>query len=306
MLDARSHVQRTRVATVAITLLGVGLGTIQILTWPAATRAELFTSVPFVLVSVALAYVGYWLAVSDSFADDADRVLAWTVGSATTFGAVAVLVFLAGPPYAAGMSGLAPIGDTLTAGALAGALVGLYDAQSRDRLVALEAERARIEAFANKAKSLNRYGKALNQSRDLFEVSALSIEVLELLIGSRDAAVLLVDEADTTILDATVGAVSEEFLQRTAELAATKTPMESVRCPEDISCSIPPALSVDEVVAVPVSTESDATLVLLALPDPEDPYSSEDLDLLETLSAHVGTALSRVSIDDADVESRPN
>ncbi|MFW5924395.1 MAG: GAF domain-containing protein [archaeon] len=293
---------RTRTAAVGIVALGVVLAAIQLLRWPTSSPAAVYTSLPFVLISLALAYSGWWLSRTDQYEADADRVLLWTVGAGVTFGAIAVLVQLV--PNDPARSGLvrSPVWDTLTAGALAGALVGLYDAQSRERLEALEAERDRIDTFAHKAKSLNHYGKALNQSRSVFEVSALAIEVLELLIGSRDAAVVLVED-DTTLLDSTVAAGTASFLRRTAERVSTADGMECVHCPADVSCSIPADVGAEAVVAVPIPTESGATFVIMALLDADDRYSEEDVDLLESLAAHVGTALSQVDIDAARADA---
>lgn len=274
----------------------------QLTWWPSVSLSAVYTSVPFVLISLTLAYSGIWLARTDQYGEYAELILVWTIGAATTFGAVAILFVLSADVGSTAELGRSLVWDTLTAGALAGALVGLYDAQSRERLVALEAERDRIEAFANKAKSLNHYGKALNQSRSVFEVSALSIEVLELLIGSRDAAVVLVED-ETTLLDSTVAAGAESFLRHTAEVVSQEDGMECVQCPADVSCSIPGDVSADAVVAVPIPAETGGTLVIMALLDADDAYSDEDVDLLESLAAHVGTALSQVDPDDARVDA---
>ena len=286
-----------RASAVGISLVGIGLGGAQVVGTPVSVVGA-FTTFPFVLMSAALVYTGYWLARSGQYEPYADRVLVWTSSAAITFAAIALLVLMSMDGFATNVVPASPLADLLTAGALAGALVGLYDAQSRERLVALEAERDRVEAFARKAESLNRYGKALNQSRDVYEVSALSIEVLELLIGSRDAAVVLVDD-ETTVVDSTIPDQHRSFLERAAETMAPLEPMEVAKCPQDVDISLPSALDADEIVAVPVPTGTGGRMVLVALPGTEDPYTEEDLDLLASLSAHVGTALSSVQTDDA-------
>ena len=291
---------RNRLASVGIVGLGVVLTAVQLTRWTAFSLPAVYTSVPFVLISLTLAYSGIWLARTDQYREYADLVLVWTLGAGTTFGAVAILMVLSAEAGSTLGLGLSLVWDTLTAGALAGALVGLYDAQSRERLVALEAERDRIEAFANKAKSLNHYGKALNQSRSVFEVSALSIEVLELLIGSRDAAVVLVED-ETTLLDSTVAAEADSFLRQTAEAVSQEEGMACVQCPGDVPCSIPGHISAEAAVAVPIPAEDGGTLVVMALLDADDEYSDEDVDLLESLAAHIGTALSQVDLDEARV-----
>ncbi|WP_144426098.1 hypothetical protein [Halanaeroarchaeum sulfurireducens] len=287
----------SRVSATGISVVGIGLGGAQVV-GSAISIVGAFTTFPFVLMSAALVYTGYWLARSSQYGTYADRVLIWTGCAAGTFAAVALLVLMSMNGFAANAVPTSPLADMLTAGALAGALVGLYDAQSRERLVALETERDRVEAFARKAESLNRYGKALNQSRDVYEVSALSIEVLELLIGSRDAAVVLVDD-ETTVVDSTIPDQHRSFLERAAETMAPREPMQVTRCPQDVDMSLPSALDGAEIVAVPVPTGTDGRMVLMALPGAEDPYTEEDLDSLASLSAHVGTAISSVQTDDA-------
>ena len=289
------HVNRPKAAAIGVALVGTGLGAVQLISWPSATLADVFISLPFVWMAIALVYAGYWLVRNDQYREYADRVLAWTLGAAVTFGAVGVLVVLSASTPRIDQILLEPVADLLVAGALSGSLVGLYDAQSRDRFDALQAERDRIEAFANKAESLNHYGKALNQSMSVYEVSALSIEVLELLIGGRGAAVVIVDDAGASLLDSTVADSDSSFVERAAERVAERDPMTTVRYPQDLELTGPNHMDVQEIVAVPIATEGEETIVLVALPGADD-YGDEDIDLLESLSAHVGTALSRVDV----------
>lgn len=295
---------RARVAATAVSLFGVGLVAVQVVRWPRSALEAVFTSLPFVLIALALVYVGVWLLRTDEHRPHAHLVLAWTLGGGAAFGAVALLVVI-GTAVPRGFFGAPTVViDTVSAGALAGALVGLYDAQSRNRFAALQRERDHVERFAHKAASLNRYGKALNQSTTIHEVSALCIEVLELLIGSQNAAVVLVHDSTATVVDATVAPDGRDSLGPIAMEAAEHPSMETVRCPSDLSCSLPPELAVDELVAVPIPVETVGTVVLMALTRSDRTYADEDLDLLESLSAHVGTALPDVDTSEFGVSAR--
>lgn len=254
----------------------------------------MFATLPFVWMALSLVYAGYWLAKSDEYGSYGGRVLVWTTGSALTFAAVAVLVVLAADSTSPFASTLTPIGDMLTAGALAGTLVGVYDAQSTERLVALEAERDHVKQFADKAESLNHYGKALNQSQSLYEVSGLSIEVLELLIGSRGSAVAFESGGAVTVLDSTLPPDAEAITEAVCNRLSSRDPLVAVRFPHDVDLPIPDDLNVREVIGVPIASAGGETLFLVSFLDEAGGYDTEDLDLLEALSAHVGTALSRI------------
>jgi len=295
---------RARFAATAVSLFGVGLVAVQVLRWPRSALEAVFTTLPFVLIALALVYVGVWLLRTDDHRSHAHLVLAWTLGGGASFGAVALLVVIGTVAPERLFGAPAVVLDTVSAGALAGALVGLYDAQSRNRYEALQVERDHVERFAHKAASLNRYGKALNQSTSIHEVSALCIEVLELLIGSQNAAVVVVDDESTTVVDATMGTDGRAWIAPIATMVAQEPSMETVRCPTDLSCTLPSELGVDELVAVPIAVDTVGTVVLMSLTGSEVTYSDEDLDLLESLSAHVGTALPDVDTSELDVWPR--
>ncbi|MFW6384139.1 MAG: hypothetical protein ACOCZC_01935 [Halodesulfurarchaeum sp.] len=283
-----------RLAGTVLVGIGVGLLVLVVALSPAELDVLLVETVPFGLVAAAVAFVGAWLLrASEPLGDHADHVLSWTLGGAASFGAVGQLLLLG---VADGRI-LFPrlLVNAIAAGALAGALVGFYDARSRHRFEALQDERDRVARFARKAKSLNAYGKTLNQSRDLYDVSALSVEVLELLIESSGSAVVVVAEADTAVLDSTMPASVRSFLRRFAEQSAEGEPMETVRCPAAIDCQMPTEMDATEMLAVPVPS-GDGTVVLMAATPSADAYTAEDLDLLESLSAHVGTALSDLEV----------
>ncbi|MFW6458546.1 MAG: hypothetical protein ACOCY6_03925 [Halodesulfurarchaeum sp.] len=282
-----------RIAGSVLVGLGAGLLVLVVALSPPDPAVLIVETIPFALVAASVAFVGGWLIREDGpLGEHADRVLSWTLGGAASFGAVGQLLLLG----VGGGSVFFPrlIVNAIAAGALAGSLVGFYDARSRHRFRALEAERDRVERFARKAKSLNAYGKALNESRDIYEVGGLSVEVIELLIGSGESAVVVVAEK-TRILESTVPEPYRSFVLQFAETAADSTPMTTVRCPADVECSIPTDWSAGEVLGVPVPVDG-GTLVLLAAATSANAYTEEDLDLLESLSAHVGTALPNLEI----------
>lgn len=253
--------------------------------WPAIFRIG-----PFTLIAFAIAYSGFWLLQEREHRAHAEWVLAWTVGGATTFMALAVLVVLNHWVAVASTEPAArTILDTVTGGSLAGTVAGLYDARSRQRYAALQVERDRIERLANKAESLNRYARALNESSHIDEISGLSLEVVQLLIGSRDAAFLLVDGDGVRTVDSTIG--ETDSLDAVAREVADSEPMETVRCPEETQCDLPTGGDIEAIIAVPVPASQGRTAVLLAVPEEPGAYTAEDLELLELLAAHMATAL---------------
>lgn len=293
--DAGRVVNRSRVAAVAVAVIGLALAGLYVLRWPGATTTTLYASLPFVWIGAALAYTGLWITRTDEYVAFGDVVLAWTLGGAVAFGAVAVLALVGRSAVDTAFGVPTPVIDTVTGGALAGALVGLYDARSRHRYDALQRERDRVDQFAHKAASLNHYGKALNQSRSIHEVGALGVEVLELLIGGDGAAVFTVAE-DVDVLESTLPDRRTESLRPVARDIAAGDPMTTVRYPAE--AADPSAPDVEPLVGVPIPTESAETLVLVATRGGGDVHRDEDLDLLESLSAHVGTALANVDAAD--------
>ncbi|MFW6458693.1 MAG: GAF domain-containing protein [Halodesulfurarchaeum sp.] len=283
----------------------VGLGTVLLVLGIGAAPADLASAIvgmgPFLLIAVAISFVGGWIIREEEpVGEYGEQVLAWTFGAAITFAAIGYLITIDTAVQRTGFALPVSVLQAFTAGSLAGILVGVYEARSRNRFDELQLERNRVERFARKAKSLNTYGKALNQSRDVHDVSALSVEVLELLIESSESAVVVVTEDSTTVLDATMTGELGEFIEEIATSIAASPEMETVRCPNDIDCSIPDSVPVREVLGVPIAA-GNATVVLLALTRSADAYTDEDLDLLESLSAHVGTALPNLERDVTEV-----
>ncbi len=272
----------------------VGLGAVLVLliigSTPADPTSAILVTGPFILIGATISFVGAWLGwADDPVGEYGEAILKWTLGSAVTFAAIGYLITLE-MAVSQGTAGISQaVLQAFSAGTLAGILVGLYDARSQDRFDDLQIERERVEAFAHKSKSLNAYGKALYESQDIHDVSALSMEVLELLIESHGSAVLAVDEV-SQVLDSTVPGDRSEFLRSAADAVADHGSMETVWIPDDIDLALPADMDVEEVLGVPIK-DGDTTIVLLSLVASKEAYTDEDLDLLGSLSAHVGTAL---------------
>lgn len=287
---------RQYLSAVAMVGYGVVLVGLYLLQGVGSDLSSLLRIGPFLLIAAAIGYTGVWLLRDPTHREHADWVVAWTVGGGTTFMALAALVVLNHWVDVATTTPAArTILDTVTGGSLAGAVAGLYDAQSRQRYADLQVERDTVERFANKAESLNRYGQALYESTHVDELSALSIEVVQLLIGSQEAAFILFEGTSVRVVDSTIAASG--ILEEVALEVVDLEPMQTVRCPEDIECRPPEESSIESLVAVPIPAGANGTAVLLAVPESDNAYSDEDTDLLELLSAHMASALPEVDTE---------
>lgn len=259
---------------------GAALTVFHIWTVPGTDPATLVVgAAPFILMSLAIAGTGLWLAGNWRNTGDLTRVLGWTLGGGATFASVAVL---SGVHRSAQLSSLALV-DLLTAGALAGLLVGAYDARSRERHRELQSQRDRVRSFAEKAADVNNYGRLLNQATDADEIAALALEGAALLVGYTDAA-LVTTHPELRVVDTTLPAGSMN---------------DEMRAIADIALDSDGATVVDDVdrgdfrqwLAVPARIGDETVAVLLcAVTEPAD-LEEEDLRLAETLAAHVATAL---------------
>jgi GAF domain-containing protein len=198
---------------------------------------------------------------------------------------VALLAVLGTPVDVAGL-----LVDGFTGGALLGLLVGVYDVRGR-------ADRDRIQAFAQSVSALNTYGKALNSSQTLDEISALCVEAVEFLVAGDGAAFLLVDETaaepTVTVVDSTLRGDHElAVLESLAVAVEPDEEIEAVRYAEtsvDLGTDSPSAALV-----IAVETPEGRAMIVSLSTTTEIDYDDEDVDLLETLAAHVSTALSGV------------
>lgn len=253
-----------------------------------------FETVPFVLIGLSLVFVGYWLTRQETYEEDLERIVAWGVGSVLLFASVAALLLfsqevtlrgetLAQAPYVAV--------DQITVGAVVGVLVGLYDAQSRARKRELEHERDRVEQFAQKAADINNYGRELNRSSTVDEVSALCIQAVQAFLGVTEMAFVVTDDEESRLVDNTVGNCPETTLVSLARDARDQEQATVVRHespPEELPDGV-------EVISILVSEHDDTSAVLLALTDESRAFKREDVQLLEMLVAHAATALEGIS-----------
>jgi hypothetical protein len=254
-----------------------------------------FEAGPFVLVALTLTYAGYWLAGEDPIEDDIPRILAWGAGGVVLFVSVGALLLFSQRVFLDTLDRAAYVAiDHVTIGAVVGILVGLYDARSRRAYRELERERDRIEVFGNKAADVNNYGRALNQCDSADEVSALCIEAMQALLGVSEVAVLALEDDTVAVIDDTILNVSAETLASLGERArgaerATVVTHDDV--PDELS------ERATAVVTVEMSGRVDTSFVLVALTRADATFETEDVQLLELLTAHAGTALDGITMD---------
>jgi GAF domain-containing protein len=174
--------------------------------------------------------------------------------------------------------------NLVTVGAVVGVLMGVYDAQSRLRQRELEAERDRIEAFAGKAADINNYGRELNRARSVDEVSALCIEAIQTLLGLTEAALVAVEADDGAVIDSTIINTDRAELVNLGRESLDQEKADAVVRDTDT----------DDLLSMLVTAHDDGSIVLLAPATGSDGFDEEDLQLLELLVSHAGTALDRI------------
>jgi len=280
--------RRETLAAVTLGGVGVGLAAVQATTLAAGSTATVvIRSVPMFAIAAAVTFAGVWAGVRT--APETERLVAWTVGGGTTVGAVFLLAVL-GVGVPTGLP--AYLADGFTGGTLLGLLVGVYDARSRER-------RSEVEAFARSVAALNQYGKALNGSRTLDDISGLCVEAVEFLVSGDGAAFLLVDEADdVTVVDSTLRGDDElAVLESLATSVDPDDDIEAVRYAEpavELGTDTPSAALV-----IAVDTGRGRAVIVSLSTTTDVAYDDEDVDLLETLAAHASTALTGVETADA-------
>jgi hypothetical protein len=291
---------------VLVGVAGLSLGVVQVahaFTGTATAIGFVFNAIPFVLMALAITYVGYWVTTAPDLGEHTSRVSLWAAGSAIGFAAVSALtvfsvnVAVADFPVFASAQHIAT--DTVTAGTLAGLLVGIYDARSQTRQVELEHQRDRIEAYANRAADVNNYGRALNQSDSIEEVSALCVEAVATLVGFHDTAFVERRGEFATLMDNTIVGVDDAVV---AELAGRGGDAEQATVTthtEDLPAALP--TDVESVVTILVTETRGATITIVSLNRGER-VEEETITLLEMLVSHAATALEnlyRTSVDDS-------
>jgi len=268
---------------VLVGVLLIVVQTLEYLRFPAASTTLLFNTVPFALVSAAIVYTGVTIATTDSYGEYATLLVTWAVGSAVGF--VAVFTLITGTSEQAGLTLLLGAVDAGSAGGLAGLLIGLYDAQSRQTLTT-------VEGFADKLEGLNKYGKVLNQSQTVESVSALCIEVVEVVLDGDGAVFMRGDDESFSVVDTTLPDVDPEgAIGRAARDMSDRETLQTVTDGEgfdEIRNGEP-----GSTLAIRIPS-GDTTAVLFAVYYDLDEPNDENIDLFEILAAHVATALSSV------------
>lgn len=250
-----------------------------------------FETLPFVIVAVALTAVGYWLYRHSRIEAEMERVALWGAGSVIIFVSVAALlvfslqVTLAGDTLSQAQY---IVVNLLTVGGFSGVLVGIYDARSRMRRRQLEAERDRVEQFANKAADINNYGRELNKCESVEEVSSLCLQAMQAFLGLTNLAfVVTADEEFTFVDDTTVGTSREALVTLVRE--SLDQPKATVVTQE------PSGGEIDRAITMLVTTTDGSSIVLLAVTDGDEEIGDEDVQLLEMLVSHAATALDGLS-----------
>jgi hypothetical protein len=248
-----------------------------------------FGTVPFLLIALSLVYVGYWLGSQPLYEPFLGQIVAWGVGSSVLFAAVgALLLFNQQIALNTLAQGQYIVMNQVTVGAVVGVLVGMYDARGRARQAELERERDRIETFAGKAADINNYGRELNRATSIEEVSALCIEGLQTLLGLTETGFVVIEGEERTIVNSTIVTVDEGTL---GDIAAESTEQDRATVEirdEEI------AERDDRLLSMLVAAHDDSAVVLLAFAGESTAFADEDIQLLELLISHAGTALDRI------------
>lgn len=248
-----------------------------------------FETVPFVLVGLTLTFVGYWLTSQPQYEPDLPRILAWGTGSTVLFASVAALLLFSQQVTLDTLEQAQYIAmNQITVGAAVGTIVGLYDARSRNRQRDLQAERDRVEAFANKAADINNYGRELNRSESLDEVSSLCIQSFQAFLGITEVAVIITDGEEYEFVDNTVVNTDRERLCELAGQALEQDPRSVV-----IDDAPEPVAQKGVLVSTLVTEHEDSSVLLLAFSG-DSTHPEEDIQLFEMLIAHAATAIERI------------
>jgi hypothetical protein len=285
-------------AGVILTLIQLFQGVQQLQQLGGLSQGELvivfaFETVPFVIISASLIYVGYWLTQQPTYESDLQRIVAWGLGSVLLFASVAALILFSQQVTLNTLEQAQYIAmNLITLGAVVGVLVGIYDAQSRARQRTLERERDRVESFAGKAADINNYGRELNRARTIDEVSALCIQALQTLLGITETAVVAVGDEESSVINSTVVKASDQAL---IDLATDSLDQEQSSA--EVHDVLPDAFDgvANWMLTILVTEHTESTVVLVTLAEDTEAFErDEDVQLLELLVTHAGTALNRI------------
>jgi hypothetical protein len=250
-----------------------------------------FGTAPFLLIALSLVYVGYWLRSQPVYEPYLGQIVGWGIGSTVLFAAVgALLLFNQQITLQTLEQGNYIVMNQVTVGAVVGVLVGMYDARGRARQQELQRERDRIETFAGKAADINNYGRELNRAGSIEEVSALCIEGLQTLLGLTETGFVVIDGTERTVVNSTIVNVDESVLgDIAAETREQDRATVEIRDGDELV-----AEREDRLLSMLVTAHDDAAVVLLAFAGDSLAFADEDIQLVELLISHAGTALDRI------------
>jgi len=287
----------------ALALSGVVLAGIQVLHAVQQTRIPVAVAVdalPFVAMALAIAYAGVWLARDTTEEEAASRVAAWAAGGTVAFAAVAALLLFSQRVTTGSLARASFLTvDLVTVGALAGVLVGLYDARSRSRLRELEAERDRIEAFAGKAADVNNYGRAIASAPSADGVAAYVVEAFSTMTGMEETAVIRLSDGDAVALANTIRTVPVDVVGSFAQTVRTQQQGEVTVHDRPFPVTLSEAVT--DCVSAVVLDDDGATTVVVSVTTDDTTVGEEDQKLLELIVSHASVRLAtldRRSVDE--------
>ncbi|MEF8827737.1 MAG: hypothetical protein V5A49_01805 [Haloarcula sp.] len=291
-------------AGAALALSGVALAAIQVLHAVQQTRIPVAVAVdalPFAAMGLAVAYAGVWLARNTTFEGATPRVTAWAAGGIAVFAAVAALLLFSQRVTGGSLARASYLTvDLVTVGALAGVLVGLYDARSRGRRRELAAERDRIEAFAGKAADVNNYGRAIASAPSVDGVAAFVVEAFGTMTGMEETAVVRLDDRDAVALANTIRTVPVDVVGEFAKAVRTQQQGEVTVHDRPFPVDLPD--SVTDCVSAVVLDDADTTTVVISVTTDETTVGEEDRKLLELIVSHASVRMATLGRQAAEEE----
>lgn len=236
---------------------------------------------------------GYWLARNSSFEGAVTRVVIWGAGATVAFAAVAALMLFSRQVTTGSIERAAFLTvDLVTVGALAGVLVGLYDAQSRNRLSELETERDRVEAFGKKAADVNNYGRAIAAAGSVDAVAAYVTEAISSLSDIDETAMLRARDDEAELLSNTVRSADKQTIAELARGARDQSIGDVVAHKETAPVDLGEGES--DILTAVVTADDDATTVVVAIDTSGVTTAEEDRELLELVLSHAAVRLEKL------------
>ncbi|EMA14464.1 hypothetical protein [Haloarcula marismortui] len=288
----------------ALAVSGVVLAAMQVFHAVQQTRIPVAVAVdalPFAAMGLAVTYAGVWLARDTALEGATSRVAAWAAGGTVTFAAVAALLLFSQRVTSGSLARASYLTvDLVTVGALAGVLVGLYDARSRSRLRELAAERDRVEAFAGKAADVNNYGRAIASAPSVDGVAAFVVEAFGTMTGMEETAVIQLRDGDAVALANTVRTVPVDVVAEFAQAVRAQEQGAVIVHDRPFPIDIPE--SVTDCVSAVVLDDEDETTVVISVTTDETTVGEEDQKLLELLVSHASVRMATLDRQSADEE----